>query len=365
MRYWTAVVCLHLLVALRCGSALADDIRIEQIVSREHPAFICRDATMTVGRDGVVYLSNQIHNGSFILKIDRDGSNKLGGLTEDAVGNATATAQGVIATANGHFARKVNFLDPHFHKTAEIAGFLGDDSVGWDAPIHVEVGASGNNVYALDQHRSRIVEAGPDAKIIRAFALPPEPAHSGDQQDFRVCEKNQCFFVISRQPGLKCVGFDGVVRWTIPDGYDGGFDVDDDGNLYRIGARDNHVKVVDPTGKELKTITLQMGDNAPGDGDAIITGLRIFADDLIIKRRHRSELFQRYDRVSGAFKNLATAAGERIALTAAADPWIAGTTVPFKIGFVSAEHIQAPLWRVWVKPFGSNDYEQWALMRVD
>src|ERR1700722_14413695 len=100
MRQWTAIVCVILGVASHAVAGDLPPVRLEQSVSREHPAFDCANAVMTVGKDGVVYLSNMIHDGTFVMRIERDGSGKLGALTGDAAANATANSTGVIATPN-------------------------------------------------------------------------------------------------------------------------------------------------------------------------------------------------------------------------------------------------------------------------
>ena len=51
--------------------------------------------------------------------------------------------------------------------------FLANDTVGWNAPGHVEAGESGD-FYALDQHRDRIVRISSAGRVVREYALPRE-----------------------------------------------------------------------------------------------------------------------------------------------------------------------------------------------
>ena len=172
---------------------------LEQIVSRENPAFQAFSARLTVGRDGCVYLCSG-GNSSFVLRLRPDGSDKVGGLVVYAAGNATANRDGVLATANAHFAHKIALYSRGFDEQTAVADFLVSDTVGWDAPPHVEAGAGGD-FYGVDPHRDRILRISPQGKLIKAFVMPHAPAGSGGHiEDFRVSEKLQAFYLLTR-PG--------------------------------------------------------------------------------------------------------------------------------------------------------------------
>jgi hypothetical protein len=141
-------------VSLLAGRALP--VELEQIISREDPFFRCQEARLVVGRDGKVYLCSG-GNRSFVLRLGLDGSGKSGGAVEYAAHSATANRDGVVATANGHFAHKVALYGPDFARGGAADEFLVNDQVGWDAPAHVEAGAGGD-FYAIDQHRDRILK---------------------------------------------------------------------------------------------------------------------------------------------------------------------------------------------------------------
>src|SRR5690349_13708055 len=80
-------------------------VTLEQIISREHPAFSSRGARITVGQNGVVYLVNTAIGESFLMRINPDGSSKVGGTLESAAQNATANKDGFVASVHAHFGR--------------------------------------------------------------------------------------------------------------------------------------------------------------------------------------------------------------------------------------------------------------------
>lgn len=350
--------------AALAGSVFA--VTLEQIVSREDPRFQCSRATLAIGRDGLVYLANiDAGNDGFMLRLTLDGAEKVGGHAGWMVRNAVANANGVIATANAHFGRKVIFYNAQLKVIAEAGGFLGNDQVGWNAPAHVEAGASGD-FYAADQHRDRIVRLGPAGKEIKAYRVPRQPeGNAGQIGEFRVCEKTESFLVLTRGGSLRCVGFDGVDRWSLPVGVSwgemgnaGGLDVDDEGVLYAIEARGEVVKKFSPDGKPLGEIRLAMGDLKASLAEQTITGLRVRGNDLLLKRRHPTEMFQRYDLATGALKRVVTAKHERFTATFPTDVWIAGQAVPFEIRFDAGSNKVAPRWRVWARPIETTAYRE-------
>ena len=267
----------------------------EQIISREDPAFRCRDARLTVGRDGMVYLSNG-HQTGYVLRLSRDGRTKHGSAVVYAIHNATANADGIVATANAHFNHALNLYDKNFRHLAAANDFLVSDQVGWDAPAHVEAGASGD-FYGVDQHRDRILRVSPWGQLVTAYPMPHEPPGApGLVEDFRVCEQNRTFYPRNRQNVLRCVGFDGQPRWELPIG-GGAFDVGDDGTVFVIPADGSVIKKYSSAGQPLGEVTLQMGELAPAPGSSL-TALRISGSEAIVKRLHETELFQTYDHIN-------------------------------------------------------------------
>ncbi len=355
MRAFTLFLLLAALLPLRATT-------LEQVISRENPNFDCQRARLTAGRDGQVYLCSP-GNTSYVLRVTPDGLRKFGGAVEESAGDAVANADGVVAVSHGHFAHKVSVHDTTLTKVAECNDFLVSDAVGWDATDWVAVGASGD-FYGADLHRDRIVRVSPQGKLVTSYAIPHDPPKGeGNIQEMRVCEAQQCFVVLLYTGTMRCVGFDGVTRWKMApgissnawEGGNGGYDVDDAGNVYVIQGMSDTLQVFGPDGKALGTVKLQMGDRKPV-GDQRICALALAKNQLFIKRRSSTELFQRYD-LAGKLHNVVDTDNERLAATYPDDVWLAGKTEPFRIDFTAARPI-TPQWRVWARPFGTPGWRE-------
>jgi outer membrane protein assembly factor BamB len=348
-------------------------VELEQVISHEHPLFNPREAHLTVGRDGRAYLacwgtSGGRHQG-FVLRLGRDGEDKVGAEVLLAF-NATANKDGILATASpGPGGHQVAVYDPSFRARGGVDDFEPDH-----APGHVEAGAGGD-FYGLDAHRMRVVRVSPAGKQVRAYALPdgrPKEARKRSYSDFRVCEKTEAFYLVTHPDPLArivCVGFDGKDRWSytgrIPYGpvgvhrWVGAFDVGEDGTLYVLD--EEAVKKVGPDGKPAGEVKLRMGAAAPGPGRPAYGYLRVHGNEALLKRAHDSELFRRYDLMTGALKGVVSADHERLTVTFAPDVWTAGKSVPLGIRLTAGERSLAPRWRVWARPFASLDYREFAL----
>ena len=267
-------------------------VRLEQIVSREDPKFHCADARMTVGRDGNVYLSSNDQHGGYILRVSRDGSQKLGGDAVYMMANATANAAGVIASANAHFNHAVNLYDANFKQFAACSEFLVGDKEGWDAPARVEAGASGD-FYGLDQHRQRILRINATGKIVQVSKTPEQSV------DFRVCEATQLFYLRGRDGVLRGVGFDGQVKWEQK--ISGVWTVDDAGTLYALAGE--MLKKYGPTGEAQGEIKLPV---------SAVTAIGVFGDEFVVKRADPAELFQVHELATGQLKRVVPSAHEQI-----------------------------------------------------
>jgi outer membrane protein assembly factor BamB len=355
---------LMLIILTRGLSSPSRATELEQIISRENPAFQPLSARLTVGRDSFVYLCSG-GNTSFVLRLRPDGSDKVGGNVVYAAGNATANRDGVLATANAHFAHKITLYGRGFDEQAAVADFLVSDAVGWDAPPHVEAGASGD-FYGADPHRDRILRVSPDGKLIKAIGIPHSPTGpGGDIEDFRVSEQLEAFYLFTRSGPLRCVGFDGKERWTFQanigwgDGVTaGGFDVDDNGILYAIEERGDAVQRVAQDGKPLAPLRLQLGENKPKPVERGFLGLRVVGAEILLRRQHPTELFQRYDLATGERKGAVHSDHERLTVRYPGDVWTAGEAVPFRIECKAGTKAVAPRWRVWARPLGGNEYRE-------
>ena len=199
---------LAVITILASGHVAAAEIKLEQIISRENPAFQCERARLCAGRDGKVYLASSATPG-YVLRFDRDGRGKFGATVGYALTGVAANADGVLATAHAHFAHKVALYDKTWKNVVSVDPFLVDDRVGWDAPGHVEAGA--RDFFGLDQHRDRIVRLSALGKVLKSYVIPHLPdGKPGLVQDFRVCERRETLYLLARSGPIRCVGFDGA-----------------------------------------------------------------------------------------------------------------------------------------------------------
>ena len=334
-------------------------ITLEQVVSREDPAFNISGSRMQAGRDGLLYFSFG-GNPGYVLRIARDGSSKLGGPTVYAVTAAAANAAGIFVTGNAHFSSSVNLYSPTFQHIIGLKAFINNDTVGYDSPCSVEAGEE--DFYAAGQHENRIVRFSAAGKMLITYPLHADDGvkWNGYMQEFRVSEKLQRFYWLVGGV-VHCVDWNGKTQWSSSlgiggnmwDGYRGGFDVDSEGRLYYITDKGGVVKTLTVDGKPDKEYPLKMGENS-----ARVMDLRIFKNEAIIKRYHPIELFQVYDLNTGAFKYAYNADAERLAVTFPNDIWTAGSTVPLDIDFMSSTPGVKPQWRVWIRPFDTPGYDE-------
>ena len=295
----------------------------EKPAMKEAPKFDCKIATMTVGRDGKVYMTSLSRGapGGFLLRVDPRGGEQTGGVLTNQMANATANGQGIMATSNMHFARKVTLWDAGFH----VVGAMVKIS-GWTfrAPIHVEAGPSGD-FYAVDNAADRVIRFTPGGVRVGTYRVPRDLADArGEIRDLRVCEKTRTLYVLTSAPGgvIRCLSFDGAgwkircrklwsvkspVGWGEPHigGGGGGFDVDDEGILYVKDRRGGPIRRYGPDGKPLDAIRLRIvGKQLPRPADRGFRYLRIVGGEALLNRQHKTELFQRYDLASGALKEV-------------------------------------------------------------
>ena len=207
-------LCFTVLLTI-AGLAEATDLR--QVISREHPAIQGTGQGLAVGRDGAVYVFGGKDGEGYVLRVSRDGSVKFGTTTTYAITGVAARADGMLATSNAHFAKSVSVYDQTGRELGKVAGFTGNDDVGWDGPGTLEVGSSGD-FFALDQHAGRVVRVNSAAEIVRSYPLRAEGEKVSGRiwpYGFRVNEaSSQFYFIVGSE--LQCRGFDGVLRWSLP-----------------------------------------------------------------------------------------------------------------------------------------------------
>ena len=287
----------------------------------------CKTAHVTVGCDGMVYVIGRTSpQRPVLLRLGRDGSNPVGIEVSGTPVNATANAEGVVAAAFAHFARNVVLWDRDFQLLGKFINFSLGSPEGFSAPSNVEAGPSGD-FYAGDQYADRIVRFGPDGVRTGSYTIPREPAGpAGEIRDFRVCERTKSLYVLTRGPEgvLRCFGFDapgwkivckklwGVesrIYWGEPGlgGGSGAYDVDDRGVLYVADKFAETIRRFAPDGKPLGDLTLKLGPLKPGPQDRGFHTMRICRGEVVLKRMHETELFQRYDPAGGEFRGVVRA----------------------------------------------------------
>jgi outer membrane protein assembly factor BamB len=339
---------------------------LTQVVSHENP--LCHPdsggARLTVGRDGLVYISHGGQPNGFVLRLAPDGTGKTGGAIMYCTNGLAANADGIMVSADAHFTHAMNLLDRSFRQYAAFNEIVYGDNVGWDAPRWVEAGAGGD-FYGMDQYRNRLVRVSPAGKLVATYPIKADGEKMPSPQEFRVCEKGNTFYWLANRT-VYCSGQDGVTRWSVPapvsgnpwDGFHGGYDVSEDGTLSYIDQKSLTIIQVGPDGKALAPIVLK--DAALGDfADGYISDLRIFNGKAIIKRRHPSELFRAYDLRTGTLLAAPQIDFEKLTVTCP-DVWTAGATVPFTLTFAVGARPVAPRWRVWVRPVGTLQYRELA-----
>ncbi|WP_020473606.1 outer membrane protein assembly factor BamB family protein [Zavarzinella formosa] len=326
-------------------------------VSREDPLLNVRDARMSVGKDGRVYLWSE----KYVLRIDRGGKNKLGGEVTSALTAATANADGVIATGNAHFNHSVNLWSPAFEKLGTVNDFLNNDTVEYFSPFDVQPG-SGGDFYGIDQNRTRIVRVGVPDRLVTAYSLADlgEPIVSKLVR-FRVWEKGRRFYVQCPSGHLRVVGFDGKPVWTMKPnvggdpwgGWRGGFDVDDAGRLFLLEDSSDVVKIIGPDGKPAGEVKLQMGERK-----GRVSDLQIFGDDILVRRPDPIELFQVYDRATGEFRRVVKGDVEKVTVDLPSGPLTAGGRAPLNIAAQAEGRTVKPDWRVYLRPLGTPRFRE-------
>jgi hypothetical protein len=348
------------------GRIVAADL--EQVISHENPLFKPREAHLTVGRDGRVYLAGVGlaggHPSGFVLRMSREGADKYGAEMLPCW-NATANRDGVMAIASPGYGRQIALYDVSFVRRGRVDDF--------EDPAHVEAGTSGD-FYGLDNRRVQILRVGADGKHVKTYRLPessPREKHKRSYTDLRVCEKTGAFYLVVHDAPARivCVGFDGKDRWI----YEGrvhygpvgvhrwaaAFDVDENGILYVLDGET--IRKIGPDGKPAGEVKLRMGDASPALGGPGYGYLRVFRNEVLLKRFHDSELFRRYDLLSGDLKAVVSAEHERVTASFGESVWTAGRSVPIRIKLTAGERALSPQWRVWARPVASLGYREFPI----
>ena len=345
---------------LVCGSARA--VTVEKLISREQPDLEVTGNSLTVGRDGYVYLAR----GSYVLRLNPDGTGKIGGKAGWANCASAVNSNGVIAIASAHMAQCVKLLTPKFEEFASIGGFYSNDQTLWLSPCDVQTGPSGI-FYAMDQFRNRIVRIAANGKMLGTNSfmsigqvLPQQKVR------LRVVEPLERFYLAMNDGDIHAVGFDGQKIWTIKAGlggdewagYAGDFDADDEGNLYILRENQDTIETLDKDGKPTGKLQLDMGDRKGEE-----PRLRVTKDAVYFKREHKTEMFQVYDRATGKLRHVVHGDVEYARLEYPSNVWTAGEAMPFAVTLESPKRKITPAWPVRIARY--NDSEWISLPVVD
>lgn len=354
----TAAICCLMLA----GSVSA--VTVEKLISREVPDMRVTGDSLTLGRDGRVYMAR----GSYIMRFDADGSNKTGGKAGRANDAAAVNKDGVIAVASAHMSMSVRMLTPQFEEFASIREFLGNDQLGWNSPCDMQTGPSGE-FYAPDQHRERIVRISANGKVLGKHSIEClNEDFTGKKVRFRVVESLKRFYVATQDGQIHAVTFDGQKEWSIQSriggdpyggGYDGDFNADDEGNIYILRNNSDTIEILGPDGKSTgKTIKLAMADLNCDDVRFQLNDQKVY-----VKRDHKTEMFQIYDRKTGKFERAIHGDVEYARLDYASEVWTAGKPVDFKLTLESPKRTITALWSVRMARY--NDYEWFSVPVVN
>ena len=346
---------LYLLIGfISCCNIQLQAITLERLVSREDPKFNATMATMNVGRDGNVYLTGS----GYVLRIGRDGSKKFGGdVILDGLTNATANADGLMATANAHFNHAVNIYDKAF----SAIGFVRTPAiVSYTSPADVTAGTT--DFYTIDPDAFSIMHLAPPGRLVDTASLEKangkDNVPKGSWCQIRVWEAGKRYYLSTHRPNkLYAMDFEGKILWSMDatvggniwDGYLGAFDVDSTGRVYLIKNNEDTMKIYDSEGKPAGQVKLQLPEPFGG-----VYSLQIFGNEVIVKRKNPTELFQVYDLTTGERKNIIYADFERVTAEYPSELWTAGQSTSFKINSSN----RAAQWHIWATPFGDDDWQE-------
>jgi outer membrane protein assembly factor BamB len=315
-------------LALSAGRA----VTLTQTIAHESPLFHPRAARLTLGRDGLVYVSAPGSDAQpgYLLCLSREGGRKSEQLLSDATLALAVNGQGVLAVATP--LRTMLLSKPPTSRTTL--------AIRTQA---LEAGPSGD-FYAADGLTS-LLRVSPKGVRVATYPIP-----AGD--GFRICEKVEACYL----PGLRCIGFDGQERWASP--LQGVWDVAEDGTVYLLEPGSTQVRTIRPDGTPGPALSLQMGE-APPTPEMAVTDLRVWENDLLLKRRAPAELFQLFDRTTGVRKRVVEIAHETLAVTFDSPHWTAGESVPLRIQLTGTAP-PTPHWRVWARPVGTTAYREFS-----
>ena len=350
-------LCCACVLSLLCGTAGAGEV--ETLISREHKDLSVNGQHLAVGRDGHVYVMSN----SYVLRFNRDGTDKTGWKSSHSIWNVAANTNGIIGMACAHMDSSLRLFSPKLDDLGALRGeFLDSDAVGWMSPCDVATGPSGD-FYLPDTHRKRIIRFTDGGKKVAVYSY--KVITDDYTQQFvrvRVAEPLKQYYVAGRTGVIHAIGFDGKELWTINAGldgqgqswkdYNGDFDADDAGNVYVMKSNTDTIDIYDKDGKPSGKIKLEMGDLK---GERLT--VRLSGDEIFVKRAHKSEMFQVYARKTGKLVRVVQADVETVRLEYPGDFWTAGQAMPIAVSIQTPTKKVVPNWPVKMARFNDSQWQ--------
>jgi outer membrane protein assembly factor BamB len=351
-----------ILALLPAAMVQAEPVVLEQVVSRHDPALQVARARLAVGLDGNIYLGSPHSSGGYVLRVSPNGDTRAGGKVGYSLTAVAANRDGILATAEAHFAHRAAFWGKEFLPLGQVPDFLVSDQVQWNAPSDICAGESGS-FYAIDQHRARILKVTPPDKLAAAIPLDQLGVQSkGGNVGLRVDEKRQRFLLAWPRGTVWAVGFDGKPLWNIkahPAGeVPGGFDWSPEGKTYIVEGGQETVRVWSAEGKPEGT--LKLADD-PARKPAPILDLRVLGSELIVRRADPTILFAVHERDTGKWKRSVRADVDVLRARYPSAVWTASQPVPFEISFDAGPRLARPRFRTFLRPLGVPEFTEVAL----
>ncbi|MBI5832062.1 MAG: PQQ-binding-like beta-propeller repeat protein [Armatimonadetes bacterium] len=331
-------------------------LTLARTISRESPDLPVRNVKLSLGRDGLVYLSAD----SYVLRMKPDGGDRLGAKLTYSTTNAVANRAGVVATANAHFNHAVKLWGSAFEPLGAVVDFLVSDAAGWSGPCDVQAGET--DFYGLDSNRDRVVRVAPPGRMVTTYSL----AACGESLvskigRLRVWEAGRRFYLATMAGKLHVLDFDGRLLWSKQlvmegspwDGYRAVFDVDADGTLWVLGEGGATLQRYGLDGNPAGSLALAV-HSTPGRWASLAVG-----PDSILARQHQDrELFSVWSRAGGSLQHTVAADIEQLDVTLPGLVWTAGANVPLDVKLTSATRANKPPWRVWLRPLLTADWRE-------
>ena len=178
-----------------------------------------------------------------------------------------------------------------------------------------------------------MVRISPAGLALKKYTIPRDAAATGIEAltwDLRLSEKTEYLYVGNRGKNqIRAIGFDGQQKWKAQIDISGGWDVDDAGVLWAASWSSDVIQKYGPDGKPGEPLKLTASIAGEGDFKSAlqkfpITSMRVFGNEVFIKRRHPTEMFLRFDATTGALEQPIASDYETFTVQYPGEIWTAG-----------------------------------------